>query len=184
MKLHIWTDRVSYLAVAHAESVSEARELLLKESDLGESGDGSCPERDKARRAILSETSAVYVGRVAEFSLSDNAQLREQENHSEKLHQQIAAKDRRIAELEASLKRVCTEFQKVLDENDRAGIGPSADVNAEFGGDYPALDAALAAAKRLALEDAARRYEVEGMTPYSRPHVAAFLRQMAREVKS
>ena len=118
MKLHIWTDRVSYLAVAHAESVSEARELLLKESDLGESGDGSCPERDKARHAILSETSAVYVGRVAEFSLSDNAQLREQEDHSEKLHQQIAIRDRRITQLEAENSRLRAAIKYAPHESD------------------------------------------------------------------
>lgn len=172
MKLHIWTDRFSYLAVAHADSVSEARELLLKESDLGESGDGSCPERDKARRAILGETSAVYAGRVAEFSLSDNAQLREQEEYSEKLHQQIAARDRRIAELEASLKEVdkwyTTEHIKVKDPSivDKT----------------PTLDALLAQAKSEALEDAAKWFDRPGWE-YSHTEVARQLRRMAREVK-
>lgn len=181
MKLHIWTDRVSYLAVAHAESVSEARELLLKESDLGESGDGSCPERDKARRAILSETSAVYVGRVAEFSLSDNAQLREQENHSEKLHQQIAAKDRRIAELEAALgseKETRVKYQDIV---------YAVCVRLEqMGAPRPllitevttALDALLAQAKREGMEFAADWLESDYC--YGQ---ADELRRMAREVK-
>jgi len=181
MKLHIWTDRVSYLAVAHAESVSEARELLLKESDLGESGDGSCPERDKARRAILSETSAVYVGRVAEFSLSDNAQLREQENHSEKLHQQIAAKDRRIAELEAALgseKETRVKYQDIV---------YAVCVRLEQMGDprpllitevTTALDALLAQAKREGMEFAADWLESDYC--YGQ---ADELRRMAREVK-
>lgn len=181
MKLHIWTDRFSYLAVAHADSVSEARELLLKESDLGESGDGSCPERDKARRAILSETSAVYVGRVAEFSLSDNAQLREQENHSEKLHQQIAAKDRRIAELEAALgseKETRVKYQDIV---------YAVCVRLEqMGAPRPllitevttALAALLAQARREALEAAADVFAVDPYRPVERS-----LRRMAREVK-
>ena len=42
---------------------------------------------------------------------------------------------------------------------------------------------ALAAAKREALEEAARRYEVEGLMPYIGTQVAEFLRRMAREVK-
>ncbi len=106
MKLHIWTDMLSYLAVAHADSVSDARRLLLEESDLGESGDGSCPERDKARCAILDEQPALYVSRVAEFTLSDSAQLREMEGYAETLCQQVAAKGRRIAELEAENARL------------------------------------------------------------------------------
>ncbi len=160
MKLHIWTDRFSYLAVAHADSVSKARELLLKESDLGESGDGSCPERDRARRAILSETSSVYVGRVAEFSLSDNAQLREQEDNSEKLYQQIAAKDRRIAELEAALSaRPCPMCNNggafPVEHRDQDGnyLGTEqVQCDCQVVKPYSALDALLAKAKRETID--------------------------------
>ena len=178
MKLYIWTDRLSYLAIAHTTDVAAARKLMLETSDIGESGDGSCPERDRARKTILEETPAVYYGEIAEFSLSDSAELREQEKYSEALYQQTTAKDRRIAELEAALNKY----------GDHVVPCPAWNGEGECSCGFvdiktPVLDAALAAAKRQALEEAARRYEVEGMTPYSRTHVAAFLRRMAREVK-
>lgn len=129
MKLHIWTDMLSYLAVAHADSVSDARRLLLEESDLGESGDGSCPERDKARCAILGEQPALYVGRVAKFTLSNSAELREQSKYEEALRQQLDAKDRRIAELEAALKVIerrlrfpCNDTEESMRDVARAAL--------------------------------------------------------------
>jgi hypothetical protein len=77
MKLHAWTDFHSFLAVAHAESVARARELLMVE--MGESGDGSCPERDKARQIVLTTMPEMWQGPSAHFALSDSAELREQE---------------------------------------------------------------------------------------------------------
>src|SRR5512141_2317834 len=77
MKMYVWTDRFSYLAVAHAESVAEARKAMLIE--MGESGDGSCPERDKARKCVMAEMPAIYIGTNAEFALTDSAELRELE---------------------------------------------------------------------------------------------------------
>ena len=100
MKLYIWTDRFSYLAIAHTDNVAAARKLMLETSDLGESGDGSCPERDRARKTILEETPAIYYGEIAEFSLSDSASLRECEAHNERLLKDLALRARRIAELE------------------------------------------------------------------------------------
>ena len=87
----------------------------------------------------------------------------------------LDAKDRRIAELEAALQKYGRHLPTCYGDTCDCGW---CDI------DEPAeLRAALATAKREALEEAARRYEAEGMTPYSRPHVAAFLRRMAREVK-
>lgn len=168
MKLHIWTDRVSYLAIAHANNVAAARKLILETSDLGESGDGSCPERDRTRGTILGETPSIYCGEIAEFSLSDSAALREQEEHSETLRQQIAAKDRRIAELEAALMR----------------LWPALDIQEVLAGNHEALDAAIAAAKREALEAAASSWEKRPWRSYYKPDgIARGLRRMAREVK-
>ncbi len=64
-KFFVWTDHVSYLAVAHARSVEEARQAL-EDNDLG-GLDGSCPERQKARTVIYNENPAVYHGKNAEF---------------------------------------------------------------------------------------------------------------------
>lgn len=75
-KMYCWSNRYSFLAVAHARSVAQARELLLLE--IGDSGDGSCPERDKARRQVLEEAPEIWMGPNAEFTLSDSAELQEQ----------------------------------------------------------------------------------------------------------
>lgn len=150
MKLYIWTDRVSYLAIAHTDNVATARKLMLETSGLGESGDGSCPERDRARKTVLEETPAIYYGEIAEFSLSDSASLRECDAHNERLLKDLAARDRRIAELEAQV----------------AG--------------HPA---ALAGAKREALEAAADRARENGKV-YSTPLMTEEeLRRMQREVE-
>jgi hypothetical protein len=73
--MFVWTDHFSFLAVAHAESIAQARECMLVE--MGASGDGSCPERDKARRYVLSEAPSIWNGANAEFALTDSAELRE-----------------------------------------------------------------------------------------------------------
>lgn len=100
MKLHIWTDEVSYLAVCHADSVADAREMLAVE--VG-GQDGSCPERAKAWKDISENTSAPYTGRVAAFCLSDSAEVREQFAYSEKVCAERDASRARIAELETEL---------------------------------------------------------------------------------
>lgn len=95
LKMYVWHVHPSFLAVAQANSVEEARSAVLR-SDLGESGDGSCPERDNARKFVLSNTPAVWYGVNAEFVLTDSAELREQEDYSRKLFE-------RVSELEADL---------------------------------------------------------------------------------
>lgn len=100
MKLHIWTDEVSYLAVCHADSVADAREMLALE--VG-GQDGSCPERAKAWKGISENTSAPYNGRVAAFCLSDSAEVREQLAYSEKVCAERDAANARCVALEAEL---------------------------------------------------------------------------------
>ena len=172
MKLYIWTDRFSYLAVAHTNNVEAARKLMLETSDLGESGDGSCPERDRARKTILEETPAIYFGEVAEFSLSDSAQLREQEEHSETLQQQMAAKDRRIAELEAEIAELAAVVQVNV---------PRARMSAMTQRSLSVLDTIKIRAKREALEEAAQYFAA--VDSWSGWAVFSELRRMAREVK-
>lgn len=90
MKCHVWTDAVTYLAVAHASTVEDARNLLLENTDLGKAGDGSCPLRDYARKEILRKTPAIYTGPFADFVLSDSAELREQKIEIERLEKQLS----------------------------------------------------------------------------------------------
>jgi hypothetical protein len=94
MKMYCWSDRFSFLAVAQASSVAEAREAMLLE--MGESGDGSCPERDAARRQIVTTNPEIWQGTNAEFALTDSAELSEMGDYVQRLNA-------RIGELEAEL---------------------------------------------------------------------------------
>lgn len=94
MKCFIWTDEVSYTAFAHCENVTEARSLLRDE--IG-GYDGSCPEREKARKTMEEFTPSVYLGRIAGFRLSDSAEVRELEKYQEKL---TAERDQLRAEVD------------------------------------------------------------------------------------
>lgn len=79
--MHVWHDPLRFLAVANARSIEEARKLVLA-TDLGDSGDGSCPEHDLARKAILEMHPTIWHRGNAEFALKDSAELREQEEYS------------------------------------------------------------------------------------------------------
>lgn len=87
MKMYVWSDIVSFTAIAQAESIEKARALML--GKVGESGDGSCPERDRARRIILNNTPSIWYGPNAEFRLSDSVELREQELLTQLLQQEL-----------------------------------------------------------------------------------------------
>lgn len=102
-------DHFSFLAVAHSDSIEHSRKLLLANDDLGESGDGTCPERDKARRAVMEDTPAIWHGANSEFVLTDSAEVREREAY---LEQKLA----RIDELERLLAAgaVASEGEYVL----------------------------------------------------------------------
>lgn len=94
MKMYVWTGHFSFLAVAQAPSVAEARKQMLLE--MGEPGDGSCREMDEARNEILEQQPAIYIGSNAEFCLSHSAQ---QEARRESLL-------RKLDELKEALKQV------------------------------------------------------------------------------
>lgn len=94
MKFFIWTDEASYTAFAHCESVTEARQMLREE--IG-GYDGSCPERERARKTMEEFTPSVYIGRIAGFRLSDSAEVRELEKYQEKL---TSERDQLRAEVE------------------------------------------------------------------------------------
>jgi hypothetical protein len=97
MKMFVWSDRFSFLAVAQAESVAVAREAMLLE--MGESGDGSCPERDKARRIVLERSPSIWTGTNAEFAITDSAELREQVELTRTLEGDLRTAKQRLVEL-------------------------------------------------------------------------------------
>ena len=112
--MYVWHVHPSFLAVAQANSVEEARAAVLR-SDLGESGDGSCPERDKAREFVLTNTPAIWYEVNAEFVLTDSAELREQEDYSQKLFKRVsqleadlAAAREDVARMDKALRRIAT----------------------------------------------------------------------------
>lgn len=87
MKLFVWRNEPSWIAVAHAESVAMARGLLL-----GEVGgiDGSCVVRAKARKAISEDAPAIWRGHNAEFSLTDSAEVEERDAELTRLRAELA----------------------------------------------------------------------------------------------
>lgn len=82
MKFFTWRNGPKWIAVAHAESVSKARERLL-----GEVGglDGSCVVRAKAREIIAAEAPEIWNGINAEFALTDSAELEEADAENTRL---------------------------------------------------------------------------------------------------
>lgn len=156
MKLHIWTDEVSYLAVCHAETVAEARELLKVEVGYN---DGSCPEREKAWRHITGNTSAPYNGRVAAFCLSGSSEVREQLAYSEKV---VSERDTLRAELAAALEASGANAKAWQDCVEESAIKRT-HLMAEIGLTEQQRDAATARAEKAEAEAAALRAHVERM---------------------
>jgi len=97
MHMYVWSDEVSFMAIAQAESVQKARLLVLDQ--IG-TDDGSCPERVKARRVVKTVTPGIWYGSNAEFCLRDNAEIREQEAYSAKLFAENEALRLQLAERE------------------------------------------------------------------------------------
>ncbi len=96
MKMYVWSDHYSFIGIAQAESVAQARQRMLEE--VGESGDGSCPERDKARRTILQEAPNIWYGVNAEFALTDSAERRETVAENERLRTALEEAKRIVSE--------------------------------------------------------------------------------------
>lgn len=95
MKMYVWSVMGRFVAVAQADSVEAARKAMLVE--MGESGDDSCPERDKARQRILNTLPGIWYGVNAEFALTDSAELIEQEAETERWRNAVASLEERAA---------------------------------------------------------------------------------------
>ena len=107
--MYVWTKQPFFHAVAQAVNVAEARTLLLEE--IG-GGDGSCPEREAAAKWVREQQPNIFHRSNAEFSLTDSAELREQETHSEMLNKRLEAAQGRIGELDRLLKFVAGDLLK------------------------------------------------------------------------
>lgn len=72
MKMFVWSDHCSYLCVAQAKSVAEARKILLEQ--IGTS-DGSCPNRTRAVRRIVETTPAIWVGANCDIAIEESPEF-------------------------------------------------------------------------------------------------------------
>ena len=75
MCMYVWSHPPSFLAVAQARTIEEARRAMLLE--IGESGDGSCPVRDSAREWMQANNPQIWRCPNAKFCLSDSAECEE-----------------------------------------------------------------------------------------------------------
>ena len=116
MKFFSWRCAPAWIAVAHAESVAKARELLL-----GEVGglDGSCVVRAKARKAISEDAPEIWTGPNAEFALTDSAEVEEQDAELTRLRAELAAARERIANLTEVLRVAKADCEGIFGYNDR-----------------------------------------------------------------
>lgn len=103
MRMFVWSKKPSWLAVAQARTVEEARHALLTNDNVGESGDGSCPVRDEAREYILTTQPVQWLGVNGEFALTDSAELQEQEDYTRKQNAEIQLLKRTLASVRADL---------------------------------------------------------------------------------
>lgn len=86
MRMYVWSVKPKWLAVAHASSVAEARDLLLSQDQIGESGDGPCVVRETARKYVTEHEPTHWMGPNGEFALTSSAELEEQEEYSRVLY--------------------------------------------------------------------------------------------------
>lgn len=110
MKMYVWHSAPSFLAVAQADSVAKARELLLSNDTMGESGDGSCHERDKAREYVKATRPHIWYGANAEFVLTDSAELQEQETLTRVLEQKNDALRQQVENIKKCAKKVLVKL--------------------------------------------------------------------------
>ena len=89
MKMFVWRSG-SFLAVAHAESIRQARQLVFDQLDNTRSG--QCQERELASRIIHGTQPVIWHGKNAEFVLTDSGELREADAECERLRKELAAR--------------------------------------------------------------------------------------------
>lgn len=104
LKLYVWKDDLKWVAIAHASSVAEARQILSDEIH----GDGSTPVRMEMKEAVLTRGPEIFRGPTSEAILTDSGELEEQEHYSHTLSQKLKAAEQR--------EREAVERAKVLED--------------------------------------------------------------------
>jgi len=103
LHMYCWSKPPSFIAVAQAHNVNEARKLVLLQ--IGH-GDGSCPEREKAAEWVQANTPTIWHGPNAEFELTDNAELIEQLAFLETVQRDLRNTSRDYSELRESFDKL------------------------------------------------------------------------------
>lgn len=68
MRMYVWSDHHSYLVVAHASSVAEARTVALRE--IGTT-DGSTPNRQAVIERIKEDGPSIWIGANADYAITE-----------------------------------------------------------------------------------------------------------------
>ncbi len=95
-KMFVWPGRGKWVAMAHAFSVAEARELMIEE--VGGT-DGSCPVRTEALEQIRNGNPTIFYSANAEFALTDSGELEEADAHSKTLEDKLKSAESKLARL-------------------------------------------------------------------------------------
>lgn len=110
-KMYVWSDKPRWIAVAHAMTIEDARQSLQEDTDLGESGDGTCPVHDEARRFILSRNPVIWQRENAEFAITDSSAVEEADEECSRLRKRITALEAEVARLRAALLEVAVPLE-------------------------------------------------------------------------
>jgi hypothetical protein len=99
MHMYVWQQQPFFIAIAQAANGAEARRLVLEQ--IGDAGERA-PERERARKFIMTNTPTVWHNANAEFALTDSAELAESEHLRELARKEIVELKARIKTLEAA----------------------------------------------------------------------------------
>ncbi len=86
-KMYVWRMQPTFTAMAHARSVEEARRLVLEDS--GSPGDESTPMRKLGIDFVMERNPEIFQREVAEFVLTDSAELQEMEEYCQVLSERL-----------------------------------------------------------------------------------------------
>ncbi len=102
LHMYDWSRETMFFAVARAESVAEAREIMLAMVDA----DSPTPKRLEAREWIKRTLPGIWYGPNAEFALTGSAELEEQTLFLEK-------EQRRIRQFETAVQAFLDKWKLV-----------------------------------------------------------------------
>jgi len=121
-KMYVWREQHNWIAIAHARSVQEARDLVVEDSH-GE-GDDSTPVRQRMIRTVREMNPEIHYRGCGEAVLQNSGELEEEKLYSETWKNRAEAAEARVQELEAVAKRLLPyqEEQPVTGESLAASV--------------------------------------------------------------